>query len=823
MWVVSCDGFKIKDVNKSGCKLFEQKRSELCGSLFVNLFPGCKRRLQGHTRSKSKTFRDFGIFACRLEGNKQLEIRMSCKNITYAGKSCWLIVTTDITESRRTERLSKDFHDAIVSSSIVSRADISGQITFVNDNFIRISGYSKEELIGSTHRIINSQTHPRSFWINMWKAISAGKTWRAEVRNKAKDGSYYWVDTFVMPFVSEDGKVREYLSIRNDITDRKKHEEEILGLVKLLSDFNFAINNASIVSRADRAGNITYINSNFVKISGYDSRELIGQNHRIINSDFHPKSFWVDMWKTISSGQTWRSEVRNRAKDGSFYWVDTFIMPFVDENGTIKEYLSIRNDITKRKSQEDEIIALNQSLAEFQQAINNSSIVSKADRNGDITYVNKNFERISGYTEAELLGKNHRIINSGHHSKQFWISMWKTIAAGQMWRGDVKNRAKDGSHYWVDTFVMPLLDGNGKPKEYLSIRNDITAKKKAKEELDRMNQNLSETLIFGEMGSAELDIKTFQVKLSKELLNLLGEQAESHKVMPLNKFISGYIAPEYIGIVQEKIAEGMSSYSDVKRIVEVEFEMRTALGKRIWINAKGIFKGDSALGIFHDISDEKKAIATISESELKYKLLHEKKEMLIKEIHHRVKNNLQLISSMLYLKMLACDNNESHAFMTSMREKIKSVSLIHERLLQTGNLNSIDISEYIQKLLHDIQVTYYREDLKLEIRTNIDNLNFSSDYATYLGQLINELVINAIKHGFRDRSSGEISISLQKNVSVFELIVEDDGVGFPEGKIAIKENSYGMQLVQIFVQQMKGRLEVTHRRGTCFKIEFTEK
>src|SRR6185295_2536368 len=138
------------------------------------------------------------------------------------------------------------------------------------------------------------------FWVNMWKTIGKGEMWREEVKNKAKDGSYYWVDTFIMPFLDKEGNVREYLSIRNDITERKKNEEKIEQLNISLADFQKAINGACIVSMADKKGAITFVNENFVTISGYSKEELLGQDHRILNSGYHPKSFWVDMWKTIN-------------------------------------------------------------------------------------------------------------------------------------------------------------------------------------------------------------------------------------------------------------------------------------------------------------------------------------------------------------------------------------------------------------------------------------------------------------------------------------------------------------------------------------------
>ncbi len=113
----------------------------------------------------------------------------------------------------------------------------------------------------------------------------------------------------------------------------------------------------SIVSVTDENGIITYVNKEFCRISGYTVKELLGQNHRIIKSEYHPPEFYKGLWKTISSGHIWKSEIKNKAKDGSFYWVKTIIVPFLDDNGKTKEYYSIRTDITEQKRIQEELIA----------------------------------------------------------------------------------------------------------------------------------------------------------------------------------------------------------------------------------------------------------------------------------------------------------------------------------------------------------------------------------------------------------------------------------------------------------------------------------
>ncbi|MFD1359341.1 PAS domain S-box protein [Fictibacillus halophilus] len=348
-----------------------------------------------------------------------------------------------------------------------------------------------------------------------------------------------------------------YLFITQDLKDHERIGRELYQPLKELEDMKFALDRSTIVAITDAKGKIKYVNDKFVEISKYAKDELIGKDHRIINSGYHSKAFMRELWQTISQGKVWNGEVKNRAKDGTYYWVDTTIVPFLDEEGKPYQYLAIRKEVTEYKRVLDELERSMQELVDYKFALDESSIVAITDNKGVIRYVNERFCFISKYTKEELIGQDHSIINSGYHPKEFFKNLWKTIGSGKVWKGEIQNRAKDGSIYWVDTTIVPFLNENGKPYQYVAIRSEITERKRVEQELKNMTTKI-------------LNVQEEERKsLSRNLHDGIGQNLYSH-LITINR-LSSEIAHPLIEQMQKETAEL------IEEVREISWELRPSV------------------------------------------------------------------------------------------------------------------------------------------------------------------------------------------------------------------------------------------------------
>ena len=220
--------------------------------------------------------------------------------------------------------------------------DLSGTICYMSEGASKLFGYQEEE-----HNKLNLT----DLFLDLnLRELDEGTI--IQKYGKCKKGKTFPIFFRFSPFLFK--KQPYCLLMLQDVRNHFKFKKELVQPLNELIDLKFAIDESTIFAFTDHTGMIKYVNEQFCKVSKYSHDELIGQDHRIVNAGFHSKEFFQNMWRTIASGQVWKAEIKNRAKDGSTYWVDTTIVPFLNHEGKPYQYLAIRYEITKLKEAEEE-------------------------------------------------------------------------------------------------------------------------------------------------------------------------------------------------------------------------------------------------------------------------------------------------------------------------------------------------------------------------------------------------------------------------------------------------------------------------------------
>src|SRR5208283_226782 len=262
---------------------------------------------------------------------------------------------------------------------------------------------------------------------------------------------------------------------------------------KDLADQKFALDQHAIVAMTDVKGSITYVNDKFCTISKYSREELLGQDHRIINSGYHPKEFFQQMYRTIAQGGVWRGEIRNRAKDGSFYWVDSTIVGFAGADGKLEKYVAIRADITERKRAEE----VRERLAAVVESSDDAIIGKTLD--GVITTWNHGAEKVFGYSASEAVGKPMQMLVPPERANEEADILARVERGESVEHFETVRVRKDGKGIDVSVTISPIRDSSGAIVGVSKVARDISERKRAEqrladkvEELARSNRDLEQ-------------------------------------------------------------------------------------------------------------------------------------------------------------------------------------------------------------------------------------------------------------------------------------------------------------------------------------------
>lgn len=331
-----------------------------------------------------------------------------------------------------------------------------------------------------------------------------------------------------------------------------------------LESFFEALNRVQAVIEFNLDGTIINANENFLKTLGYDLHEIQGKHHRMFcEEDYANGLDYKNFWEQLNRGEFVTGEFKRLGKNGKNVWIIASYNPMFDVNGKLIKVVKFATDITSSKVE----------LQVRTDIMNMTSIVSEANLKGDILNVNEKFLEVSKYSREELIGKGHNTTRHPDMPKEVFRDMWSTIGRGKMFRGVVKNLAKDGTPYYVDAVIAPIMGDNGKPKKYIGVRYDIT-----ETEIERQNMKGVINAIDSSFAYIEFDTKGNILKANNNFFKAMGYVENEIKGQHHKMFCDKeYVRTEEYSQLWKDLGEGKSKQGRFKRF--------DRSGKELWLQA----------------------------------------------------------------------------------------------------------------------------------------------------------------------------------------------------------------------------------------------
>ncbi|KAB2648157.1 MAG: PAS domain-containing protein [Verrucomicrobia bacterium] len=358
--------------------------------------------------------------------------------------------------------------DAINKVQAVIEFELDGTIITANENFLKTLGYSLSEIQGQHHRLFVEASHQNSAdYKQFWANLAAGKFQKAEYKRIGKGGKEVWIQASYNPLFDADGKPYKVVKFATDCTEQHKLLDEAVEL-RVRAEIT---NLTSIVSEADLKGDILNVNEKFIEVSKYSREELIGKPH---NTTRHPdmsKEVFKEMWSTIGRGKIFRGIVKNRAKDGTPYYVDAVIAPVLGENGKPKKYIGVRYDITAAEIER-------QNAKGVLNAIDEAYAFIEFNLKGEVATANTNFLKTLGYQLNEITGKHHRLfVEPSYANSPAYSQFWTDLNNGQAKADVFKRITKDGREIHIQAVYAPVKDEMGRIFKIIKIATDVSMQK----------------------------------------------------------------------------------------------------------------------------------------------------------------------------------------------------------------------------------------------------------------------------------------------------------------------------------------------------------
>jgi PAS domain S-box-containing protein len=602
--------------------------------------------------------------------------------------------------------------------------------------------------------------------------------------------------------------------LENQVLDRTRElSESKERLQQILSSMPAIIYTAASDGLFPR----TFVSENVTSLLGYPPRDFTS-TPEFWMSRIHPEDISTVLKRLWSIDENVEQvmEYRFAHGDGGFRWLYDRVKLIRREDGTTTEILGFWADVTDRKRAEERAQEVTARLNALVEASPDVIYFKDAERRHLL--VNRAYEEFTGLDRYDVAGKPAEQFLPPFLAEQTIESDESVLETGTARTAEQEATDRDGKRIVFETMKFPVFDELGRLLGLGGISRNITDRKLMEEELERKQQSLELVLEGADLGLWDWDLrngKAFRNRRTAELYGISHEALSS----TFDQWRSRIHAED-----RARALEAFDGHlAGLTPAYEAEYRLVSPSGSSNWVLGKGkVVERDSEgrplriAGTLLDVSERKQAEAQIRAA------LREK-EVLLREIHHRVKNNLAIISSLLRLQSRYAEEESQRQLLEDAQVRIKSMALAHEMLYQSQDFAQIDVGGYLSKLLDHLFSAVPVGGRRVECRKDFGTISFGLDTAVPLGFIVTELVSNCLKHAFPDGQGGRVDVALtERHENEFELVVRDDGVGIPADFDEARPRSLGLELVDIWVKQLDGRMEIGREGGTEVNVMFRE-
>jgi PAS domain S-box-containing protein len=588
--------------------------------------------------------------------------------------------------------------------------------------------------------------------------------------------------------------------------ERRKAQEKIAYQAHLLANVSDAI------IATDERFNITYWNPAAEKVFGWKADEVLNRpDHEVLRSEFIGGRR-REVAQTLVRTGCFRGEMIQYNRDGKPVYIETTAVALRDGDGRITGYVSVNRDITDRKRMEE---ALKENEEKYRLYFENiSDVIYFLDTDFRLLSISPTVEKILGYKPEELIGKQVQDMNvlAPEYLQAAFSNGTRVISGESIPPSIYEFIARDGTRKLGEVSGAPLIR-DGKVIGIISVARDITERRKMEIALKASEKKYSTLVEKGNDG-----IVIIQDHLLKFINPVMAEISGFSMNDVIGKPFIDFVSSPFRELVNDMYAKRLMG-EEIPNKYEVELISKHGKMIPVEINASLIeYEGKPAdMAIIRDITERK-----LTEKEIKKSL--KEKEMLLSEIYHRVKNNMQIITSLLRLQSRHVREEEYREMFKESQNRIISMSLVHEKLYQSKDLTQIDFNDYIRDLIKGLFQSYGANKGNIALNIYVNTISLGIDFAIPCGLIINELVTNSLKHAFPDGRKGEIKIVLHStDENMIELVVGDNGIGIPEDMDFKITKTLGLHLVTMLAEnQLHGDINLNRNKGTEFIIKFKD-